>query len=148
MGPRALLPSIQLLTSMQIDLRPVLLAGLALMILPACGTTSCQELVTQYANEEENAQACDPTVPNSCTVQLPIPFGIPEGGNTLWEGLASDCNSAFNPAHSAHLQAIYSQFLAQGCKAEAIPACGAGPVGHCNPAPAGYPSLTGYICED
>jgi hypothetical protein len=120
----------------------------AILMCAACGT-SCQDLVAQYASEKASAQECDPTVANSCTVQLPIPYGLQEpDGSMSWEGLASNCNSAFNPARSAQLQAIYEQFQAQGCKAEPIPICGATSVSQCTQGPAGYPTSTGYICED
>ena len=119
-----LLAFTQPFASTETKIRPLLLAGFALMSLAACGT-SCQDIVNQYEQEGPAAQICDPTIADSCSLELPLVVGQENANGTfIPETLAADCNAGFNPARAAKLQALYSQFQAQGCKTETVPICG------------------------
>jgi len=117
------------------------------MIADGCGA-DCQGILNQYSNEEAHAAVCDPAV-DSCAIELPTVYGLEQAnGSFVPEGLASNCNGAFNPTRSTTLRSLYAQYQAQGCKEAPVPICGsAADAGECVQAPSGY-SPTGYTCEN
>ena len=65
--------------------------------------------------------------------------------------LAANCGSGFDPSQSMKLQALYEDFLAQGCKAVTIPVPPKPPGSpyHCAPtANTSTAPATGYACTD
>jgi len=128
-------------------LRLLLAVGTVVLAATSCGTSNCHDLVILYANELANAAACDPTAANTCSVKLPIVYGLEEtDGGFAPEGLASNCNGAFNAPRATHLEALYAQFRAKGCREAEVPLCGIGSVGECDQLPPGLTGPTGYAC--
>jgi len=124
----------------------LLSTGGAMLMTSACGT-SCQDILMEYYSEIRNASVCDPTVPDSCSVQLPTLYGLQgSDGSFSPEGLASNCNAAFNPERSATLKSLYDSYQAKACKSEPIPLCEYADAGVCVQAPPSFASPTGYTC--
>ncbi len=98
--------------------------------------------------KKQTRLVCELGAADACAVELPIVYGLAEAdGGFSPEGLANNCNGAFNPARSAPLESLYTRFQAEGCKESSVPLREYADAGVCVQAPTGYTSPTGYICR-
>ena len=112
-------------------------------------STSCQEIVAEYITATPYAKSCDPGASGPCSVQLPVTESLEDSsGNTTPEELAETCNTSVNPAHSAQLQALYSQYQSQGCRFGVPPICGDPNTAQCIVIPESSGGDGGYTCVD
>lgn len=113
-----------------------------------CGT-DCQLLVAEYINGEAYAKSCDPTAAAPCSVQLPVSVSMYNSENSSTPvGFASNCDTSYNPAHSAYLQSLVSQAQSSGCKFGDVPLCNDASTAQCVVLPADQGGDGGYTCVD
>ncbi len=102
-------------------LRPIYTAA---VVLGLCGCGSdCLALAHQYADEKDNALACDPgSAADQCGDSLPVVDYLVNGQQMSLDGLGS-CLHSFNPARDGKLKQILSEYKAAGCRILDLPLC-------------------------
>jgi hypothetical protein len=124
--------------------------SVAAVVLATSGcSTGCQDIVAEYITALPYAKSCDPAASGPCSVQLPVAESLEDSnGNTTPEKLAGNCTTSFNPAHSAELQSLYSQYQSAGCPLGNTPICGDSSTAQCSLLSAGQGGDGGYTCVD
>lgn len=124
--------------------------SMAAVVLATWGcSTTCQDIVAEYIAALPYAKSCDPAASGPCSEQLPVAESMEDSnGNSTPENLAGTCNTSVNPAHSAQLQALYSQYQSQECKFGVPPICGDPNTAQCIVIPESSGGDGGYTCVD
>jgi hypothetical protein len=98
----------------------------------------CLAIAQRYAAAFADAQLCDPAVSGSCSAGRPVAVyeQLPDGG-LLLDGLCN-CTNAVNPARTATLDALLTEFTSKGCSLGLCP---------CPAAPPGVPASTCHATD-
>jgi len=84
-------------------------AAVLLAITSGRSPATCQDIVNEYKNEMVNADFCDPTMADACSVLLPVVLAVEEPDGGLAFDALGNCNVGFNPARSAKLAQLPGQ---------------------------------------
>lgn len=133
-------------------IRPLRFVTAALVLAASGCGTNCQDIVAEYIDGQPYAKSCDPTAPAPCAGLLPSAESMlntsnTNGGSTP-EYLAGNCNTSYNPARLANLQALVSQYQSDGCTFGIVPICGDASTAECVVIPTDEGGDGGYSCMD